>query len=83
MKESDKQQGRSEPITVDEKKLAFFACSPLPEPSDWECHLFGGLVWHPLKGQEPNAFWRLMQYLCFGNRWVKRSDKNEITTNHS
>lgn len=43
--------------------------------SDWRCWLFGssdgsGLVWRPLSGQEPNWFWRKMQYLCFGNRWV-------------
>lgn len=49
----------------------------LYENSEWYCHLFGGddaygLVWNPRKGDEPNWFWRKMQYLCFGNRWVKR-----------
>ena len=48
------------------------------EYSEWHCHLFGGidgdgLTWTPLKGKEPNRFWRWMQYLCFGNRWVKTS----------
>jgi hypothetical protein len=45
----------------------------IPEPSGWACYLFGGnyLVWYPEKGQVPNRFWRWMQYLCFGNRWVK------------
>ena len=47
-----------------------------PEYSEWMCYLFGtGLpvayVYRPLKGKEPNWFWRKMQYLCFGNRWVK------------
>ena len=54
-----------------EEKASFF-----PEPSEWECHLFGsganGIVLTPNKGEEPNAFWRLMQYLAFGNRWVKK-----------
>jgi hypothetical protein len=47
----------------------------LYEYSDWQCHLFGGnghgISWRPLKGKEPNWFWRKMQYLCFGNKWVK------------
>jgi hypothetical protein len=48
------------------------------EYSEWQCHLFGsnsngGISWRPLKGKEPNWFWRKMQYLCFGNRWVKES----------
>jgi len=47
-----------------------------PEYSEWKCHLFGGidgdgLSWTPLKGCEPNWFWRKMQFVCFGNRWVK------------
>ncbi|CAB4133183.1 hypothetical protein UFOVP250_57 [uncultured Caudovirales phage] len=48
-----------------------------PEMSDWQCWCFGsqpgiGIVWTPLKGKEPNWFWRKMQYLCFGNNWVKK-----------
>lgn len=47
-----------------------------PELSDWKCEVFGmgpnGIVWTPLKGQEPNWFWRRMQYLAFGNKWVRR-----------
>ena len=48
------------------------------EFSAWECRLFGatggfGFAWIPEKGKVPNWFWRKMQYLCFGNRWVKRS----------
>jgi len=49
----------------------------VPEPSDWECYLFGGdtFKWVPSKGKEPNWFWRKMQYLFFGNLWVKK-EKN-------
>jgi hypothetical protein len=48
----------------------------LSERSQWHCYLFGGLpgdglVWNPEKGKEPNWFWRWMQWLFFGNRWVK------------
>jgi hypothetical protein len=45
-----------------------------PERSDWQCHLFGTqneFVLRPLKGKEPNWFWRAMQFYAFGNRWVK------------
>ncbi len=51
----------------------------LPEQSDWECELFGmgpqGVVFRPNKGCEPNWFWRLMQQLILGNKWVKRGDE--------
>ena len=46
-----------------------------PEYSEWRCHLFGsngdGITWRPLKGEEPNWFWRKMGYFFFGNKWVK------------
>ena len=45
-----------------------------PAYSGWECELFGcgkALVLRPPKGQIPNAFWRLMQRLAFGNRWLR------------
>ena len=47
-----------------------------PEYSNWKCYLFGsdsvnGLVWNPQKDEVPNWFWRKMQYIFFGNRWVK------------
>ena len=52
-------------------------CITAPEQSDWQCELFGmgptGMVLRPKKGSEPNWFWRWMQYLCFGNKWVKVS----------
>jgi hypothetical protein len=51
----------------------------LQEQSEWRCYLFGsrpdhqgGMVWHPLRGHEPNWFWRKMQYLILGNTWVYR-----------
>lgn len=49
------------------------------ELSDWCCHLFGsdgrtGISWRPLKGKEPNRFWRWMQFICFGNRWVREAE---------
>jgi hypothetical protein len=47
-----------------------------PEQSEWTCHLFGsngeGISWVPSKGKVPNWFWRKMQYLILGNRWVKK-----------
>lgn len=46
-----------------------------PEYSEWKCELFGlgpdGIVFRPLKGKEPNFFWRRMQYIIFGNNWIK------------
>lgn len=51
----------------------------VPENSSWQCELFGsgpmGICFRPPKGQEPNWFWRWMQYLCFGNRWVWRPER--------
>lgn len=50
----------------------------IPENSPWRCYLFGrgpgGFCYIPLKGQEPNAFWRLMQFLILGHRWVKEEN---------
>ena len=51
-----------------------------PEFSDWQCLMFGGtgdggFTWRPLKGGEPNWFWRKMQYLIVGNKWVKDPTK--------
>lgn len=40
----------------------------------WECHLFGcgpnGVSVRRPDGSRPNAVWRLLQFICFGNRWV-------------
>jgi len=42
----------------------------------WQCELFGagpnGMILTPNEGSEPNWFWRQMQYLCFGNKWVRK-----------
>ena len=48
------------------------------ENSEWVCNCFGGqdgegIIWNPTKGKEPNWFWRKMQYLILGNRWVKET----------
>ena len=54
-----------------------FSIIDVPKYSNWECYLFGakdrdsGITWHAFVGNVPNWFWRKMQYLCFGNRWVK------------
>ncbi len=50
--------------------------------SEWTCYLFGGdsncgITWNPLIGKHPNFFWRWMQFICFGNRWVKEEKDNE------
>ena len=49
----------------------------IPEPSEWHCELFGtgpeGIVLRPTKGREPNFFWRWMQFVFFGNKWVRRA----------
>jgi hypothetical protein len=56
----------------------------VPESSDWKCEMFGmgagGLIWHPRKGQEPMWFWRMMQYLCFGNKWINTKKVDAPTT---
>lgn len=50
----------------------------LPELSDYECELFGfgreGIILRPTKNNIPNFFWRTMQYLILGNKWVKYKD---------
>ena len=47
------------------------------ENSDWRVELFGmgeyGIVIHPAKQSPiPNFFWRWMQYICFGNKWIRK-----------
>ena len=53
----------------------------LPEQSEWKCYLFGntpqensGIVWIPIKGQEPNWFVRWMMKVCFACIWVKEKN---------
>jgi hypothetical protein len=48
-----------------------------PEPSEWQCHLLGDVIFHPTKGNEPNWFWRWMQYLAFGFRWERKSSNGQ------
>lgn len=52
---------------------SFMNLVEIPEPSEWQCHLLPNYILQPVKGTEPNWFWRKMQYLAFGFRWVKRS----------
>lgn len=42
--------------------------------SEWKCRLFGIDNYYliPLKGKEPNIFWRTMQYILVGNKWSKK-----------
>jgi len=42
-----------------------------PEYSDWRCEMTSNFYIQPLMGQEPNWFWRKMQYLVFGFKWKK------------
>jgi hypothetical protein len=47
------------------------------ERSEWFCYLYGskpplGLAWNPAKGDVPNWFWRKMQFLILGCRWVRK-----------
>jgi len=45
----------------------------------WECLLFGarsredGITWNV--DRPPNWFWRLMQFIIFGNRWRRIKDE--------
>ena len=55
----------------------------LPERSEWKCYMFGntprdnqGIVWVPIKGQEPNWFVRWMMKVCFACTWIK--EKNSL-----
>lgn len=74
MNEDDLLPGwHKEPNKTDQQPT--FSFTPV-EYSEWKCYLFGttdgsGLVWQPNKGGEPNWFWRKMQFLILGNRWVK------------
>lgn len=62
---------------MEEIENAEYLTLDTPELSDWNCYLFGsddrtGIVWTPTVGNVPNWFWRWMQYLFFGNLWIKR-----------
>ena len=43
-------------------------------PGKWYCEVFGlgDLVhYYPDKNHVPNAWWRFMQYVIFGNKWKR------------
>lgn len=45
-----------------------------PKYSKWKCELFwtgSSIILHPEEGKEPNWFWRKMQYILLGNKWIK------------
>jgi len=59
---------------MDEKENVIVYTSHLVyNKPEWKCQLIGddSLVLYPKYGQEPNWFWRKMQYLIFGFKWVK------------
>mgnify|MGYP007066240878 CR=1 FL=1 len=42
---------------------------------EWQVYLFGGdengFIWTPQENKVPNWFWRKMQYLILGNKWIR------------
>ena len=42
------------------------------EHSEWKCLMFGStdFIFIPLKGDEPNWFWRWTQHLILGHKWI-------------
>ena len=51
-----------------------------PDKSYWECEMFGtgrDMVFIPVKGNKPCWFWRWMQWLCFGNKWIKKGEASK------
>lgn len=44
----------------------------IPEASDFEARI-AGITYRPEKGQEPNAFHRLMLRIFFGIVWKRRA----------
>jgi len=59
----------------DETGTGTYVVFTAPERSEWTCRAFGttgeSMYINPLKGGEPNWFWRWMQFLVLGNRWTK------------
>jgi hypothetical protein len=43
------------------------------EYSEWKCLMFCStdFIFIPLKGDEPNWFWRWTQHLILGHKWIK------------
>jgi len=69
------------------KDTSQFPSLNIPRYSEWKCELFGtgptGIVFTPSEGNEPCWFWRWMQYICFGNKWVRKAQPFEINSNGS
>lgn len=44
---------------------------------NWECQLFGmkHFILKPTKNDIPNWFWRKMQYIILGNKWIRKEGK--------
>jgi hypothetical protein len=56
------------PPVIQKNEFQFYR----PPVYAWECQLFGcgkSIVLQRAAGQQPNAFWRLMQHLILGNKW--------------
>jgi hypothetical protein len=51
-----------------------------PTYSRWKCYMFGntpngmGIIYIPLRGNEPNWFVRWMMKVCFACTWVKEGN---------
>jgi hypothetical protein len=66
-------------ILNDPRRFGVTATYKTYEQSEWVCYMFGGggyngFIWRPAKGDQPNWFWRKMQYLLLGHRWVKEGE---------
>lgn len=44
----------------------------IPELSEWRVYFLEGLFYIPVKGTEPNRFYRLMHRLFLGFKWERR-----------
>ena len=65
-----------EKVSQKESENLSFETVSISYPSEWYCELFGlgqGMVLNPGTVNIPNRFWRVMQYLVLGNKWIKRS----------
>lgn len=44
------------------------------KPGQWRCELFGmgnNIIIRPTDDNVPNFFWRFMQRIILGNKWIK------------
>ena len=46
--------------------------------SRWRCEMYGlgptGVILRPAEGNEPNWFWRIMQRVLLGHKWIKETE---------